>query len=248
MAVQDDAAIVCRGLSKHFYSTTTLKDMLRLRLRGRRIDALQSLDLTVAKGQVVGVLGVNGAGKTTLLRVLAGMLTPDAGEVSVLGRSSAKMDARFRSAVCYVVAEQRSFSWRLSGRQNLSFFASLHGLDKTTAKARVQRGLERTGLLSAAERPVREYSTGMRQRLALARGLLGDAQVYLLDEPTRGVDPRHAAAIRGVLREILAERCALLVTHDLQEARELCTRAILIERGSVQLEGDVERVCRGVMG
>jgi len=170
------------------------------------------------------VMGPNGAGKSTLLRILAGLIEPSSGV------------ARVEGSVAFVVADERSFSWRLSGRHNLDFFASLHGFVGADARRRVCDALARAQLTDDADRPYREYSTGMRQRLALARGLLADADVFLLDEPTRGVDPEAAHVLRRFIRDELvgrAGRTVLLATHDLHEARELAARVAVLREGRI---------------
>lgn len=232
----------CRGLSKHFFAAASLGQLLRGRLRGRRIDALQSIDLELREGEVLGLLGENGAGKSTLLRLMAALLEPDEGDLRVLGQDVRRVDHRFRARVCYVLAEERSFAWRLDGRQNLAFFASLHGLRGAAAERRIEEALERVQLGEAAGRAVREYSSGMRQRLALARALLGDPELFLFDEPTRGVDPRRAAELRRFIREdLLAGRTAIVATHDLLEVRQLCQRVVTLERGRLGGGGSPEQ-------
>jgi ABC-2 type transport system ATP-binding protein len=231
--------IECVGLRKHFHSAASLGQLLRGRLRGARVEALAGVDLAVQRGEIVALMGANGVGKSTLLRCVAGLLSPDAGQLRVLGVEAGRADAAFRRRVCYVVSDERSFSWRLSGEHNLEFFAALHGLDRRKARARIARAIEIAGLGAAAGRPVREYSTGMRQRLAIARGLLGDPELVLIDELTRGVDPRAAAQVRRLMREELgrAGRTALIATHDLAEAAELATRVVVLEAGTVVADG-----------
>jgi len=245
--VTDGLAISAEGVSKHFFAATSALDLLRGRLRGRRIDAVRGIALAVARGETVGVVGPNGAGKTTLLRLLAGLLLPDAGTLDVLGEAVARTDHRFRRRVCYVVCDERSFSWRLSGRQNLEFFAALHRLAGGEARGRVTAALARVGLEGEADRAVREYSSGMRQRLALARGLLGDPELLLLDEPTRGVDPLCAEELRRFIREELVgegKRTALVATHNLREVQTLCDRVVVLDAGRVVGEGSAADAAR----
>ncbi|PID37982.1 MAG: ABC transporter ATP-binding protein [Proteobacteria bacterium] len=227
-----------RGLRKHFFAAASALDLLRLRLRGRRVDALRGVDLELAPGEVLAIVGENGAGKSTLLRLIAGLLLPDGGELDLFGEAVEQVDGRYRAKVCYVLADERSFAWRLDGRQNLEFFATLHGLRGALARERITLALEHVGLAGAADRAVREYSSGMRQRLALARGLLGDPHLFLFDEPTRGVDPLNARDLRTFIgRDLLAGRSAIVATHDLGEVHQLCDRVIVLERGEVRGQG-----------
>lgn len=235
-----EPVVVCEGLCKHFHAAATLVGLLRGRLRGRRIDALSDVHLQVGAGECLGVLGPNGAGKSTLLKLVAGLLLPDAGRLDVLGQAVASTDASYRHRVTYLCGDERSFAWRLSGRDNLAFFAALHGLRGRAARRRCEEVLRSVGLSDQADRTVREYSSGMRQRLGLARGLLGDPEVLLVDEPTRGIDPRGAAEVRGLLRERLLggkRRAVLLATHDLAETQQLCDRVVVIEDGRIRAAG-----------
>jgi ABC-2 type transport system ATP-binding protein len=194
-------------------------------LHGREIIALDGVSLELSRGEVLALMGPNGAGKSTLLRILAGLVLPTSGEAKVSG------------SVAFVVADERSFSWRLSGRHNLQFFASLYGYSGNEAKERIEQALADVDLLREADRSYREYSTGMRQRLALARGLLADAEVFLLDEPTRGIDPEAAHALRRFIREELVGRggrTVVLATHDPHEAKELARRVAVLRGGRIE--------------
>jgi ABC-2 type transport system ATP-binding protein len=146
---------------------------------------------------------------------------------------------QFRRRVCFVNCDERSFSWRLTGKQNLDFFAALYELRGAAARRRVERALHLSGLEDEAPRPVREYSTGMRQRLALARGLLGDPEIFLFDEPTRGVDPVSAARLRRFIRrEVVGEEhTAIVATHSFSDVAGLCDRVLVLERGRISREG-----------
>jgi ABC-2 type transport system ATP-binding protein len=217
-------SVAVRDLRKVFRSAARWRQIVRGQLRGPEVVALAGIDLEVAPGEVMGVMGPNGAGKSTLLRILAGLVLPTAGEAVTCG------------SVAFVVADERSFSWRLTGRHNLEFFANLYGYRGADADARVAAALERVALTGEADRPYREYSTGMRQRMALARGLLAEADIFLLDEPTRGVDPEAARLLRRFIRAELVERqrrTVLLATHDLYDVRELATRVAILRGGRI---------------
>ena len=231
--------IVCASLRKHFRSGTNFTDLLRGRLFGPRVDALCGIDLEVRQGEIVGLMGPNGAGKSTLLRLVAGLLIPDEGELNVLGLDVRRVGSGFRRRVCFVNCDERSFSWRLTGFQNLVFFAALYRLRGRAATARVERALGLAGLEAEADRPVREYSTGMRQRLALARGLLGDPEIFLFDEPTRGVDPNAAARLRRFIRNdvVGTTHTALVATHSFSDVGDLCHRVVVLQKGQITAEG-----------
>ncbi|MFT5432031.1 MAG: ABC-2 type transport system ATP-binding protein, partial [Myxococcota bacterium] len=241
----ESLAVDVAGVHKSFRPNTTWSDILRGRFTRPPIAALSGIDLRVKRGELVGLAGPNGAGKSTLLRSVAGLLLPDQGSVHVCGRTSARDDLAYRRSVGYAVGEERSHFWRLSGRDNLRFFAALHGLTGSAQAERIDEVLGIVQLHDEADRPVREFSTGMRQRLSLARGLLGRPDVILLDEPTRGLDPGNAARVRRfVLDDIIGRRglTVLYATHNVSEMKELCPRVALISKGRIVADGPFDEV------
>jgi ABC-2 type transport system ATP-binding protein len=238
-------AVVAEGLSKTFRPPAGLGDMLRGRFFGKPLEALSQVSFSVAAGEVVCVMGPNGAGKSTLVRILGGLLLPSAGSARVAGVDVADGGAAFRRRVAFVVGDERSFHFRVSGRANLYYFAALHGLSGRAARRRTAELLERVGLGEAADRRYREYSRGMRQRLALARGLLADPEVLLLDEPTLGLDPRGARDLRVFLREQAIRkpgRTAIVCSNDPGEARALADRVLFLERGRLHADAPPDRI------
>ena len=238
-------AIDATGIGKTFHPAASVADLLRGRLRQSPVQALSDVSRRVAPGEVLCLMGPNGAGKSTLLRILAGLLVPTTGRARVLGTDVAAADAAFRRRVAFIVGEERSFHWPLSGRQNLAFFAALHGHAPAAGRALSASLLQRVGLAEAADRPFSTYSRGMRQRLALARGLLGAPALVLLDEPTLGLDPLGARDLRRFLREDViraAGRTAVIGTNDPAEARALGDRVVFLDRGQVRAEGRPEGI------
>lgn len=214
---------------------------------------LRGVNLRVATGEFCALIGENGVGKTTVLKTIATLLIPTAGRVMVCGADTVRQGARVRAVVGYVLADERSFHWRLSARENLEFFAALNGLPAAAARARIRALLERLDLAAVADRPFGEYSTGMRQRLAVARALLTRPRVLLLDEPTRSVDSVHAAQVWQVVREEVeaVEGCVLLVTHQVQEALALCRRLALLRAGQIVVDAtarEIEALVAGLDG
>ena len=201
-------------------------------------EVLRSVDLEVERGDYVALLGANGAGKTTILKSVATLLLPDAGTVSVLGTDVAKHARAVRDITGYVLADERSFHWRLDATANLDFFARLDGIPAAERATRIQFLLGRLDLLSAGNRLFGEYSTGMKQRLAAARALLKSPRVLLMDEPTRSIDPAHAADVWRLVREEVerVDGCLVLVTHQIQEALSLCTRVAILAEGRIVLD------------
>jgi len=201
--------------------------------------ALQNVDLSLEPGVLVGLAGPNGAGKSTLLRSIAGLLTPDTGLVEVCGRSVGR-EHSIAEVVGYALSDERSHFWRLSGHENLRFFAILHGLRGAEREQRIAEVASVVDLNDALKRPVREYSTGMRQRLSLARALLGQPDVLLLDEPTRGLDPGSAQRFRAFISEELVTRLGktvLYATHQIDEMKHFCPRVLLMNKGQIVADG-----------
>jgi ABC-type multidrug transport system ATPase subunit len=190
---------------------------------------LRGVDLEVGEGQLLAVMGGNGAGKSTLLRILATTLLADAGEASVGGANVSSDPARARRQIGVCLSEERSWYSQISGRRNLEFFAALHGYRRAERRRRTRRVLELVRLAEAADRPFATYSTGMRLRLALARALLHEPQVLLLDEPTRSLDPAGADEfVEQLLHAARSDgRTIFMITHDVREASRSDAVAIL---------------------
>jgi ABC-2 type transport system ATP-binding protein len=235
-----DAALVIRDLRKTFTGPRPWREVLRRPFSRRRVTALDGVDLVLPWGAVVALVGPNGAGKTTLLKVLCSLIAPDAGDVFVAGHDGLRETIAARRNVGLVTADERSFYWRLTGRHNLEFFAALHGLHGRESRARIDALLERVDLSTAGDTPFREYSTGMKQKLALCRGLIHRPRVLLLDEPTRGIDLAALRALRAVLREHVATGgSVLLASHDLAEIEALDCAVALLRDGRVTGAGTV---------
>ena len=219
--------ILVEELVKEFRVPPPPSQVARLRFKGRTVRALDGISFRLEDGEIVGLMGINGAGKSTLLRLLGGLLSPTSGRVEAAGLTGPSL----RRRVGYVFSDERSFSMRLTVRENLAFFGALHGLSRREALSRTDGLLERVGLSGQGLREFRELSSGMRQRAAIARGLLGDPRVLLFDEPTRAVDPAGAESLRALIAESAVGRTVLLATHLPSEAERLCARVLLLDRG-----------------
>jgi ABC-2 type transport system ATP-binding protein len=226
-----------------------------VRKRFGDVEALRGVSLKVAPGEIVALLGPNGAGKSTLLRVIATLITPDEGTVRIGDHDAVAEPLAARASFGLMLGEERSLFWRLSGRQNLDFFGALQGLGREEASRRTAVLLDRFGLGDVADRRCGEYSTGMRARLGLARALIAEPPVLLLDEPARSLDPVAAADLRGLLTSLAGDggTAVLYATHDLHDAAEVAARTIGIGRGEVAFEhaagvsaGELERSLLGL--
>jgi ABC-2 type transport system ATP-binding protein len=209
--------------------------------------ALDDVSFRIEAGEMVGLLGPNGAGKTTLLKSIATMVTPSSGRVLLHGCDTHAEASRARAMLGLVTSDERSFYWRLSGRQNLQFFAALYGVPRREVNGRIETLLGVLGLTEAGDRLFHAYSSGMKQKMAIARGLLAQPRVVLYDEPTRALDPLSAQNIR---RWILDNRNAhgqtthLIATNQLHEAEQLCDRVLIIDRGRLIAFDRIERLRR----
>ncbi|WP_457032282.1 ABC transporter ATP-binding protein [Kitasatospora sp. P5_F3] len=222
-------AIEVRGLTR-----TYAKGRRRGGEAGQVVTALRGLDLDVEQGEVHGLLGPNGAGKTTLVKILSTVLLPTDGRATVLGLDVAAEAQALRRRIGIVFGGERGLYGRLTARENLDYWAALYGVPGRERARAVAALLERIGLGDKADTQVDRMSRGMKQRLHLARGLVGDPELLFLDEPTVGMDPVAAREFRGLVGELRSEgRTILLTTHDMHEAEAVCDRVTLIDRGQV---------------
>lgn len=206
----------------------------------RGFRAVDGVSLAVSRGEIFGVLGPNGAGKTTLIKLLCTLLLPTRGRATINGLDLERDAARIRASVGLVTGDERSFYWRLTGRENLEFFAALYDLERQQARGRVSELLELVGLTPHAERAFQNYSAGMKQRLAIARSLLNDPDVLFLDEPTKNLDPLAMARLHAFLQDELVGRLhktIWLTTQRLDEAERLCNRIAFMREGKILAVG-----------
>jgi ABC-2 type transport system ATP-binding protein len=204
------------------------------------IEALRGVDIQIKRGEVFGLLGPNGAGKTTLIKILCTLVIHDEGQAFVNGFDVKKEPGQVVKNLQAVLPESRGFNWRLTGKQNLQFYALLYGITDKAARDRVNYLLELTGLKDRANDGYQQYSTGMQRKLLLCRALLRNTPVLLFDEPTAGLDPTAAAEFRSLVRDKLAREegaTVMLSTHNLYEAQAICDRIGILDRGKIIATG-----------
>ena len=219
-----------------------------LRKRYGEHEALRGVSLAVPTGTVLGVLGPNGAGKTTTVRILATLLTADAGTAWVAGCDVAADPREVRRRIG-LTGQYAAVDERLTGRENLRLIGTLHHLGRRTARLVADDLLERFDLTGAADRPVKGYSGGMRRRLDLAASLVARPQVLFLDEPTTGLDPQSRNALWQTVRELVGSGVTvLLTTQYLEEADQLADRIAVIDSGRVIANGTSDELKRNVGG
>ena len=235
------------NLIKRFPVIKGYRDLLLHPFKKREITALSNVNIQITKGELFGLLGPNGAGKTTLIKILCTLLLPTSGRACVNGLDVTKDGKKIRRTIGYVVSDERSFYWRLTGRQNLKFFAKLNNIPNREAELRIERLLNFMELTRDADRMFKDYPTGMRQKLAIARGLLTDPEIIFMDEPTRSLDPPTAQNLRKLIKEKIVgeeKKTVVIATHNLQEAEDLCDRIAIIYKGEVKDTGIMEETKR----
>lgn len=216
--------------------------------RYRDLTAVDGLNLKVEAGEVFGLLGPNGSGKTTTILMLLGLTEPSAGRVRVLGEDPVRRPLQVKAQVGYL-PDSVGFYDELSARENLSYIARLLGLPRAEARARIDEGLSRMGLIEVADQAVATFSRGMRQRLGLAELLLKRPRLIVLDEPTLGLDPEAAREFLALIRRLKDEGITVLLSsHLLHQVQIVCDRVGLFHRGRMVLEGTVPELAGRVLG
>lgn len=214
---------------------------------GTPIPAVDNVNLEIQAGQVYGLLGPNGAGKSTLVRMIATLLQPTSGQIRVCGLDARTREREIRAMLGVALGGERSVYWKLTARQNLQYFAALHGTSRRRSRARIVEVLEQMDLADRADDHIETWSTGMRQRLVMARALLNRPTVLLLDEPSSGLDPRGAQTMQDHIRALKdAGHTILLTTHDMAEADSLSDRIGIIDGGNLAGEGTPAELKRSV--
>ncbi|MGI6363241.1 MAG: ABC transporter ATP-binding protein [Bacillota bacterium] len=211
---------------------------------GEKIKALNDISFEVPRGMIFGLLGPNGAGKTTTIKSICGLVQPDAGSISVMGRDVRRQRARALTQLAAVLEGNRNIYWRLTPRENLEFFAAIRGRRPGSVKKEISQLLQVFGLEEKAREPVRKLSRGMQQKLALAVTLITGAPILLLDEPTLGLDVTASYEIRGLLRRIVQEeqRTIIISTHDMNVVQDICQQVVIINEGRIVAHDSIQHL------
>jgi ABC-2 type transport system ATP-binding protein len=209
---------------------------------GRTVAAVQGVSFSLDEGQILAFLGPNGAGKTTTIKMIAGLIEPTRGRVTVQGRDPSR-DRRAACSIGAVLEGSRNIYWRLTPLENLEYFGALRGMNARTSRARGMELLERFRLADRRDMPVMSLSRGMQQKVAIAVSVLHDPPLLLLDEPTLGLDVHAAEEVKRLVREMAAEgRAILLTTHHLSVAEEISDRVAVIRDGRLVVQGQMQQV------
>ena len=231
------------NITKDFIAPFSLRGLATLDFGSHSFTrALDDVSFALSKGSVLAVLGPNGAGKTTLLKVISTLILPEKGTVEVNGWSLGKDDEKIKSYLGLVASCERSFYWRLTGRQNLEFFAAMYGLSDKNFLLRIDE-LQQTFKIDYLDNRFDSYSTGMQQKLGLMRSLLHDPQLLLLDEPTKSLDYTSACDLRNFIKEQLVKvqkKTIIFTTHHMQEAMDFGDLFMILDQGKILALGALE--------
>ena len=230
-------AIVVEGIGKTFRSG------------GNSVEAVRNLSLQVNTGELFGLFGHNGAGKSTLVRMLATLVRPTVGRAEVNGFDLVRAERQVRASIGLVASDERSFYGRLSGRDNLRFFAALQNVARAQVDARVDYALGLFDLGEIALRPFQTYSTGQRQRLNMARAMLHDPPILFLDEPTKSMDVQTSDFVKSLVKQELVGRqhkTVVFISHELYEMENFCERVAIVHRGELRALGTPAELIRQV--
>lgn len=243
--------IIARGLTKVFgkkrLSSGLSFGKSESGAKREAVVAVDEVDLEIPAGTVFGLLGPNGAGKTTLIKLLSTLITPTSESATVNGYDIRTQEREVRASIGLGLGGERSFYWRLTGRQNLEFFGTMQGLTGKRLKKRVSEVLDRLDLSDVQDVPFMEYSSGMKRKLDIARALLTDPPVFLFDELTSSIDPGAAVKIRELVQELKERgKTILLVTHNLAEAERLCDVIGIMNHGKLIAVGNASSL-RGLI-
>ena len=228
------------GITKDFTPPLDLRSFLTLNFRrGPAVRALDNVSFSLPQGSVLAVLGPNGAGKTTLLKIIATLILPEKGSVYVDGLRPDQDEDRFKSAIGLVVSSERSFYWRLTGRQNLEYFAAMYGLTGERARARISE-LFRLFKIDYQDKRFDSYSAGMQQKFGLIRALLHDPKLLLLDEPAKSLDYTAARDFKDFIKDQLVkrqEKTVLFTTHHMDEITGFADLFMVLHKGNISAFG-----------
>ena len=229
MSLNVEKAIVVSDLCRAYHTSKGI-----IRKKREVVEAVKGISFEVEHGELFGLLGPNGAGKTTTIKMLTTLLTPTSGTAKVLGYDIMKDVMNIRRRIGIIFGGERGLYYRVSGRQNLRYFADLYGVPMAIRDKRIDDLLDMVGLKERADLRVEGYSRGMKQRLHIAKGLVNDPTLIFMDEPTIGLDPEAARETRAMIRGLVDKgKTILLTTHYMFEADELCKRIAVISNGKI---------------
>ncbi len=244
--MSESSVISTQDLTKHFTPSSNLIDFFPRMLKKKSVvKAVEGVTLDIEPGEVFALLGPNGAGKTTLIKMLCTLILPTRGGAVVNGCDLVRSGEAVRQSIGLVTGEERSFYWRLTGRQNLQFFGALHNIRREDTGRKIDSVVELLGMRDYIDSRFDEYSTGMKQHLAVARSLLSEAKILFMDEPTKSLDHPSAEKLRRFIKERIAgheKKTVVFTTHVLREAAGFADRMAFMDRGVVKASGTISEL------
>ncbi len=233
------------NLCKKFPLPKKYKEIFLHPFSHQEVAVLDDINICVNEGEIFGVLGPNGSGKTTLIKILSTLILPTKGNAFINGLDVTTNEERIKKLIGYVVSDERSFFWRLTGRQNLRFFCSLNNISASQSDKKIEELACLMGLGKEIDKVFQNYSSGNKQKIAIARGLLTDPQILFLDEPTRNLDPIVTYKLRRFIKDILvgkSGKTVFIATNNMQEAEEICDRITIIHNGKIRMCGTIDEL------
>lgn len=237
-----------KSVSKIFPANLNLTDLLNLNFKtGGDTKALDDISFDIHKSSLIGVLGKNGAGKTTLLRLLSGLLIPDSGKISIFGLNPLKNNLEIKKTTGILLNQERSFYWRLTAKENINFFASMHGLDKRTVQKRISRLFDVLGIdKTIYEKRFDSLSSGMMKKFGIIRTLIHNPDIILLDEPTKNLDYESSLNFNAFARNYLVKeqgKIIFYVSHELREIEAISDKIMILNKGKLLKFSDTSELC-----
>ena len=238
----------CENITKYYPVPLPIKSIFKFQFTREKKLILDNIGFSVREGEIFGIIGPNGAGKTTTVKIMCTLTTPTKGKGFVYGHDVAKERREVLKKIGYCISEERSFFWRLTGRQNLNFFAELLEVPPEKAKRRINELLERFELEDSSDKRFLNYSSGMKQKMAIARSLLADPEVIFMDEPTRGLDPGSAFKLRSLIKSFAKEenKTIIITTNRVSDIKNLCQRILVLNKGKAVIKGTLEEISSSV--
>jgi len=246
---RNDIVVKCEGITKYYPSPLSISSILKLKFKRRRKLVLDDIEFSVRRGEIFGIIGPNGAGKTTTVKILCNLTTPTSGKASVCGYDVQRDSREVIKRIGYCLSEERSFFWRLTGRQNLEFFSDLMEIPPETATVRIEELANLFNLSDAIDERFLAYSSGMKQKMAIVRSLLTNPDVIFMDEPTRGLDPGASLKLRNLITEYVneSEKTAIITTNRVGDIEALCQRVMVLNKGRMIASGNIEEIRSSVI-